>query len=139
MLAAFLYAQFEAKDWIQDKRKRIWNYYNDMLGAWAEENGVQLPSVPNYCDQPYHMYYLVMPSLEQRTAFIQHMKQHSVDAVFHYLPLHASEMGQQFGGKVGDCPVTEWVSDRLVRLPFHNQLTPFEQEYVVDTITQFSV
>lgn len=139
MLAAFLYAQFEAQEWIQNKRQRIWTYYNDALQGWAMDNGVQLPYIPDHCEQPYHMYYLVMPSLEHRTAFIEHMKQRSVGCVFHYLPLHASEMGEKFGGKLGDCPVTEWVSDRLVRLPFHNQLTPFEQEYVVDAITEFSV
>jgi dTDP-4-amino-4,6-dideoxygalactose transaminase len=137
MLAAFLYAQFEAKDWIQTKRERIWTYYHDSLGDWAQTNNVRLPSIPAYCEQPYHMYYLVMPSLAARTAFIAHMRERSVGCVFHYLPLHSSEMGLRFGGAAGACPVTEWVSDRLVRLPFHNQLTPFEQEYVVNAIHDF--
>ncbi|HRF99031.1 MAG TPA: DegT/DnrJ/EryC1/StrS family aminotransferase, partial [Aggregatilineales bacterium] len=84
-----------------------------------------------------HMYYLLMPSLKERQAFIEHLKAQGILAVFHYLPLHLSEMGQRFGGKVGDCPVTESVSDRLVRLPFYNDLTESDQAFVVDAVVAF--
>ena len=79
--------------------------------------------VPAHCEQPYHMFYLLLPSLELRQALIEHLRQRGIESVFHYLPLHLSEMGRRFGGKPGDCPVTERVSDRLVRLPFHNALS----------------
>jgi dTDP-4-amino-4,6-dideoxygalactose transaminase len=122
MLAAFLFAQLEKRDNIQAKRKTIWETYYSELKNWAEENNVRLPHIPQNCDQPYHMFYLLMPTLEKRTLFIQHLKKNGIMAVFHYLPLHLSEMGKKFGGKVGDCPVTENINRRLVRLPFYNNL-----------------
>jgi len=122
ILAAVLYAQLEKRELIQAKRKKIWEHYNEKLDAWANEKDIRLPIIPEYCGQPYHMFYLLMPTLEKRNLFIQHMKKNGIMAVFHYLPLHLSEMGKNFGGKIGDCPVTENISDRLVRLPFYNDL-----------------
>jgi dTDP-4-amino-4,6-dideoxygalactose transaminase len=137
ILAAFLYAQLEAREQIQAIRRRVWEYYYDHLQQWAEDEGVQLPVVPSYCEQPYHLFHLLLPSLEQRQAFMAHLRTHDVSSVFHYLPLHLSEMGKRFGGKAGDCPVTEDVADRLARLPFHNSLTEADQERVVDLTRQF--
>jgi len=122
ILAAILYAQLEKRELIQSERKKIWKHYYENLDSWANENDIRLPVIPEYCDQPYHMFYLLMPTLEKRTLFIQHLKKNGIMAVFHYLPLHLSEMGKKFGGKVGDCPVAENISDRLVRLPFYNDL-----------------
>jgi dTDP-4-amino-4,6-dideoxygalactose transaminase len=122
MLAAFLYAQLEQKEKIQLKRKLIWEHYYEHLENWAHENNIQLPAIPEHCEQSYHMFYLLMPSLEKRTALISHLKENGITAVFHYLPLHLSKMGKKFGGAKGDCPVTENISDRLVRLPFYNDL-----------------
>jgi dTDP-4-amino-4,6-dideoxygalactose transaminase len=122
ILAAVLYAQLEKRELIQAKRKKIWEHYNENLDAWANENDIRLPIIPEYCDQPYHMFYLLMPSGESRNSFIQYLKNMGIMAVFHYLPLHLSKMGENFGGKIGDCPVTENISDRLVRLPFYNDL-----------------
>jgi len=122
ILAAILYAQLEKRELIQSERKKIWKHYYENLDSWANENDIRLPVIPEYCDQPYHMFYLLMPTLEKRTLFIQHLKKNGIMAVFHYLPLHLSEMGKKFGGKVGDCPVTENISNRLVRLPFYNNL-----------------
>ena len=122
ILAAVLYAQLEKRELIQAKRKKIWEHYNEKLDAWTNENDIRLPIIPEYCDQPYHMFYLLMPTLEKRNLFIQHLKKNGIMAVFHYIPLHLSEMGKKLGGKVGDCPVTENISDRLVRLPFYNDL-----------------
>ena len=135
ILGAFLYAQMEARECIQAKRRRIWEGYDESLRSWAERCGVIVPSVPAHCEQPYHMYYLVMPSLEKRQALIGYLNDHNISSVFHYQPLHLSEMGRQFGGKVNDCPVTETVSDRLLRLPFYNDLTEEEQSFVIDRIT----
>jgi dTDP-4-amino-4,6-dideoxygalactose transaminase len=134
ILAAFLYAQLEAREQIQAMRRRVWEYYATHLASWAGEHGVQLPAAPAYCEHPSHMFALLMPSYDQRQALIAHLKQRGILSVFHYLPLHLSDMGKHFGGQVGDCPVTEDVSDRLVRLPFYNELQEEEQAEVVEAI-----
>jgi dTDP-4-amino-4,6-dideoxygalactose transaminase len=93
--------------------------------------------VPAHCEQPYHLFYLVTAALEQRTRLIAHLKERGILAVFHYLPLHLSEMGQRLGGKPGDCPVTEDLSDRVLRLPLYKDLSEEEQAYVVDSLHAF--
>lgn len=137
MLAAFLYAQLEQREKIQLHRKQVWEIYSAGLKDWAAAHDVQLPYVPEYCEQAYHMFYMLMPNLELRQKLIQYLRERGIYSVFHYLPLHLSDMGQRFDGKVGDCPVTERVSDQLVRLPFHNALTSGEQEMVIDAIREF--
>jgi len=138
LLAAFLYAQLQANVAIQSKRQSIWNLYKKHLQEWAEKGKVILPTVPEHCEQPYHMFYMLLPSLKVRQALIAHLKASGILAVYHYLPLHISDMGKRYGGKVGDCPVTEDISDRLLRLPFFNSLTEEDQLKVVDSILQFS-
>lgn len=137
LLAAFLYAQLEAREQIQTKRQQIWEYYYTHLHDWAELRGIRVPVVPPHCEQSYHMFYLLLPSLEDRQALIAHLKAQGILSVFHYLPLHLSDMGRKFGGKEGDCPVTEDVSDRLLRLPFYNDLTEADQAAVVAAIQEF--
>jgi dTDP-4-amino-4,6-dideoxygalactose transaminase len=137
ILAAFLLAQLEAWQEIQTKRRAIWEYYNTHLNVWAKENGVRLPIIPDHCEQAYHMFYLLLPSLEYRQALIAHLKSLGILSVFHYLPLHLSDMGKRFGGKPGDCPVTEDMSDRLLRLPFYNDLDEADQARVVKAIQDF--
>ena len=139
ILAAFLYAQLEHWQEIQKKRRQIWEFYADNLGDWAQRNGVRLPVVPGHCRHPYHLFYLLFPSLDNRQAFIQHLSRKGIQAVFHYLPLHLSGMGRRYGGQAGDCPVTEQISDRLVRLPFYYSLSPADLETVLDAILQFKV
>lgn len=138
ILAAFLFAQLEARESIQQKRKQIWDYYQTHLQDWAREFDVQLPFVPPHCEQPYHMFYLLMPSLKHRQDLIAYLRAREIHAVFHYLPLHLSPMGQRFGGREGQCPVTESISDRLLRLPFFNDLQEYDQARVVETIIEFS-
>lgn len=137
ILAAFLYAQLEQRERIQSHRKNIWEMYNAGLRDWAAAHDVQLPYIPEHCEQSYHMFYLLLPNLNLRQKFIAYLREQGIYSVFHYLPLHLSDMGQRFGGKAGDLPVTENVSDRLVRLPFHNALTSNEQEQVIDAICGF--
>ncbi len=139
ILAAFLYAQLEAREEIQSRRRWIWEYYQDHLCDWADENQVRMPVVPGYCEQSYHMFYLLLPSLEARQGLIEHLRERGILSVFHYLPLHLSEMGIKFGGRPGDCPVTESVSDRLVRIPFYNDLTEKDLAEVVEAICRFRV
>lgn len=137
VLAAWLWAQFEAKDAIQARRQRLWKRYHAELAAWAEMHGVRQPVVPADCEQAYHMYYLLLPSLAARTALIAHLKANGILAVFHYLPLHLSEMGVKYGGRPGDCLVTEDVSERLLRLPFFNGMTEDEQTRVIEALYAF--
>jgi dTDP-4-amino-4,6-dideoxygalactose transaminase len=137
ILAAFLYAQLKAREIIQSKRKRIWNYYQEHLRDWALDYGVRLPSVPSHCEQPFHMFYLLLPSLESRQALISYLNTLEINSVFHYLPLHLSSMGKRLGGKSGDCPITEEISDRLLRLPFYNDLTEADQARVLFGLKEF--
>ena len=137
ILAAFLYAQLEARSRIQAKRRRIWERYARELPGWADARGIGLPFVPAHCEQPNHLFYLVTRSLDQRSRLIAHLKQREILAVFHYLPLHLSEMGQRLGGKPGDCPITEDLSDRVLRLPFYNDLSEEDQTYVIDSLHAF--
>src|SRR5947208_2960499 len=123
ILAAFLCAQLEAREWVQARRRKIWEYYAQRLQAWSRQEGVRLPTMPGHCEQAYHMFALIMPSLAARTRLIEHLKERGILSVFHYVPLHLSAMGQRLGGAPGDCPVTEDVSERLVRLPFYTDLT----------------
>ena len=139
ILAAHLLAQLEKREEIQSARKKIWETYYKELGAWAEENHVQMPFVPAHCEQTYHMFYMLFPNLEARTKAIAHLKERGVQAVFHYLPLHLSPMGEKYGGKVGACPVTEQVSDQLIRLPFYTNMTEDEQKTVIAALKEFSV
>lgn len=134
LLAAFLYAQLEARDQIQTLRQRVWEYYALHLTDWAKVHNVQLPTVPEYCEQPYHMFYMLLPTPEHRRALIAHLKERGILSVFHYLPLHLSTMGQRFGGREGDCPVTEDISERLLRLPFYNELSEAQQAEVIEAI-----
>jgi len=137
ILAAYLYAQFENRETIQSKRAVIWKRYHEHLSDWAEENGVRLPTVPDHCEQAYHMFYIILPSLEVRTRLIAYLKHLGIQAVFHYLPLHTSDMGRRYGFQPGDCPVTEEMSDRLLRLPFYNSMTAEEQMRVIHALHAF--
>jgi dTDP-4-amino-4,6-dideoxygalactose transaminase len=139
VLAAFLFAQLENSEKIQQRRRKIWQVYANGLADWAQGNRVRLPQVPDHCEQAWHMFYMLLPSLEKRQAFIKHMASYGMLAVFHYLPLHLSEVGQRLGGKKRDCPVTEDISDRLVRLPFYNSLTDDEQARVLAAVRTFEI
>jgi len=137
VLAAFLYAQLEEWRAIQARRQRAWQYYDENLRSWAQDRGIGCPVVPDYCEQAYHMYYLVMPSLDIRQAFISFLKSRGILSVFHYVPLHLSPVGLRMGGKQGACPVTEQKSERLVRLPFYNRLSQEDQDRVIAAVRQF--
>jgi dTDP-4-amino-4,6-dideoxygalactose transaminase len=136
--AAFLLAQFEQRDSIQSRRQRIWERYRHGLEALCHECGWRLPIVPVACEQPYHMFYLLLPSAAERQALMAHLGERSILAVFHYVPLHLSPMGQRYGGRPGDCPVTEDLSERLVRLPFYTEMTEGEQEQVLTAVREFA-
>ena len=137
ILAAFLSAQLESAGQIQRRRRRIWLRYRAGLGDWARERGVLLPVVPPGCESAHHLFHLLLPSLKVRRALIEHLRRRGILAVFHFLPLHLSEMGRKFGGKPGDCPVSEDAGERVLRLPFYNDLSAAEQQRVIDAVTRF--
>jgi dTDP-4-amino-4,6-dideoxygalactose transaminase len=137
MLAAFLLAQLNARERIQARRQAIWARYHQTLADLEPACGISLPHVPPECEHPAHLFYLLMRSEQQRAELITHLKQRGILAVFHYLPLHLSPMGLRLGGRPGQCPVTERVADRLLRLPLFNTLTEHEQDEVIAAVREF--
>jgi dTDP-4-amino-4,6-dideoxygalactose transaminase len=139
LLAALLLAQLEARTKIDAARRRIWTYYEANLHDWAAKQEVRLPIVPAHVDQPYHMFYMLMPNPAARDGLIAHLKDQRIQATFHYQPLHLSRMGLRFGGREGTCPVTERVAETLVRLPFYNRLGEADLARVAQAVTEFRV
>nr|QEO74860.1 DegT/DnrJ/EryC1/StrS aminotransferase [uncultured bacterium] len=137
VLAAYLCAQLEARGQIQGARRRLWENYERHLRAWADGCGVGLPVVPAHCEQAYHMFYLLLPTVDERQRLIEHLKARGIHSAFHYQPLHLSRMGWDYGGREGDCPVTERVSDSLLRLPFYSGMTDEEQGRVIEALYEF--
>jgi dTDP-4-amino-4,6-dideoxygalactose transaminase len=135
LLAAYLLAQLEARDDIQRRRHTIWSGYASALAS-GPAHVLRLPIVPASCEHPAHLFYVLAPSLDARTALIAAMRALQILIVFHYQPLHLSDMGRLLGGHSGQCPVTEDVSDRLVRLPCYFQLRDDEQARVVDGLQE---
>lgn len=139
VLAALLASQLEQRTEIQARRHAIWRRYESELNEWAAGQDIRLPFVPAEAEHPAHMFYLRMPSLDVRQRFITHLRARGILAVFHYLPLHLSEVGRGMGGRPGACPVAEEVSDRLVRLPLYAALTNGEQGEVIAGVRAFRV
>ena len=137
ILAAMLTAQLEHAEEIQARRRAIWEFYQRNLAAWAEGHGVRLPFVPAHCEQSWHMFYMICPSLAFRSALIKHLKEAGAQLVFHYVPLHTSDMGRQWGYRPGDLPVTEDLSDRLVRLPLFTAMSEVDQQRICKAVTGF--
>jgi dTDP-4-amino-4,6-dideoxygalactose transaminase len=137
LLAAFLVAQLEARERIQAARRRIWERYERELAGWAGNHGVRLPVVPEECAPAYHIFHVLMPSLDARTRLIDHLRERGILAVFHYQALHLSSMGRRYGGREGQCPVAEDVADRLLRLPFYTGLGGAEQAEVIEEVLDF--
>lgn len=136
ILAAMLCAQLEEREGIQARRAKLWERYARELAGWASANGVTLPVIPDDREQSFHMFYVLMPSLEFRDHVVAHLKARAILAVSHYVPLHSSPVGLRFGGVIGSCPVTERVAMTLLRLPFFTQMTDAEQSEVIEAIKE---
>lgn len=136
LLAACLQAQLERADAVQSKRRQVWEIYHEGLGVWSSRSGATLPVIPKECGQAYHMFYLLMPSLDARQRLIARLKETGILAVFHYLPLNRSAMAARLGAD-RECPVTEDISDRLLRLPFYIGLSQADQQRVIDVVSCF--
>ena len=133
--AAFLWAQLENLDEIQEKRKALWNKYYELLKPLADKGYFSLPDIPEYASNNAHMFYLVFPSLEARTAMIQHLKENEIMAVFHYLSLHSSQYyKKKHDGR--ELPECDRYADTLVRLPMYYDLTEEQQMYIIDKIKE---
>ena len=133
MNAAYLWAQLQEADRINDNRLAIWNKYSQAFAPLAEAGRVEVPTIPEGCVHNAHMYYLKLRDLEDRTAFIQYLKDNGIVAVFHYIPLHSAPAGLKFGRFHGEDVYTTRESDRLVRLPLYYGLTEEDQQHVIDT------
>jgi dTDP-4-amino-4,6-dideoxygalactose transaminase len=137
MNAAYLWAQLEKADEINNDRLNTWHTYNNAFLPLAAAGKVQLPTIPSDCVHNAHMYYLKCKDLEQRTKLIQHLKDRDILAVFHYVPLHSAPAGLKFGRFDGEDVYTTSESDRLVRLPMYYGLCKEDVEKVCDAVKSF--
>ncbi len=137
LLAAFLYGQLEHMDRITSRRREIHDIYAAQMAPLAAAGHLELPVVPDHCESNNHMFYVLLADTATRTALIEHLGARGILAVFHYVPLHTSPMGERLGYSAGQLPVTEDVSGRLLRLPFYFELTPDEQQEVCETVAGF--
>ena len=138
MNAAYLFAELEGHyDAINEKRMQIWNYYNEALRPLADRGLIEQPYIPDYAEHNAHMYYMKMKNLEVRSDFIKYMRSKDVCCVFHYIPLHSSTAGMQFGRFHGEDKYTTVESERLVRLPMFYNLDMKDVEYVAQCILDY--
>jgi len=138
LLAAILFGQLERADEINTRRLQIWDRYHTELMQWANENKVTQPHIPKECEHVGHVYFLRFQHGEQRTRFINHMKESNISCVFHYQPLNTSPVGQKFGGFEGQCFVAEQAGECLVRLPLFNSMSDDDQTRVVEAALTFA-
>lgn len=134
---AYLYAQIENPDIINNDRLQSWNTYYELLTPLKEKDCIDLPVVPEGCVHNAHMFYIKTKDLEERSKLIAFLKENGIGAVFHYIPLHSSPAGQQFGRFHGEDKYTTKESERLLRLPMYYGLEKKDIEYVVSKIKEF--
>ena len=139
ILAALLYVQLQYYNEIQNKRKILWENYFLELEDWANSNKVMFPSVPEYCQQTYHMFYMIMPNQISRNKLIDFLKDNDITGTFHYLPLDISEMGKKIKlDDQTDCPNSKFISERIIRVPLYYDLSKNEQSKIIRTIKNFN-
>lgn len=135
--AAYLWGELEAAEIIYEDRMRSWDTYWTQLSPLAGKGCIELPVIPEHCVHNAHMFYIKTRDLEERTKLIQHLKEHKIGAVFHYIPLHSSEAGKRFGRFHGEDRYTTRESERLLRLPMYYGLNPDEIEKITECVKQF--
>src|SRR5450631_2438478 len=134
-LAAILLGQLEERDLIKQTRMCAWKRYMQELRPWAETHGVTRPTLPPHCEHPAHLFYLCLPDASTRSRLIAHLSSQGILAVSHYVPLNTSPFGRRLGGRPGQCPVSEDISKRLVRLPLYNDISDDDIDSVLETVT----
>lgn len=135
ILAALLYGQVERFDEIMEKRMHIWNLYHTLLKPYEQKQKLIRPYIPDECQHNAHMYYIILPTEEERNRIIAILKENDIGAPFHYIPLHTSPMGEKYGYKKGDLPYTEEYASRLMRLPLYVDMTDNDVYEVVKVLT----
>ncbi len=137
MNAAYLYAQLEIADEINDARRACWDHYYERLKPLADAGRIELPFVPEECVHNAHMFYIKCKDIDERTAFISFLKENEIMAVFHYIPLHTAPAGKKLGRFHGADEYTTKESERLVRLPMYYGLDRALVDHICDKITEF--
>lgn len=135
--AAYLWAQLECADQINEDRLSTWGAYNDAFQQLAREGRLELPTIPDGCVHNAHMFYVKCADLEERGRFIAHLKSRGVSSVFHYIPLHSSPAGRMFGRFHGVDEHTTAESERLVRLPMYYRLSEEDCQRVIEAVLEF--
>jgi len=135
--AAYLYAQLEEADMINQNRIRSWNAYYEQLSSLAEAGRIELPVIPAECRHNAHMFYIKVADISERDALIRYLKENGIMAAFHYVPLHSSPAGSRFGRFHGEDRYTTNTFERLLRLPMYYGLTQDNVEYICDKIKKF--
>lgn len=137
MNAAYLYAQLEVAEAINDARLTVWNRYYENLAPLADKGRIELPVVPEGCVHNAHMFYIKTADMEERAALIDFLKKNDILSVFHYIPLHSAPAGQKFGRFHGEDRFTTRESERLLRLPMYYKLTPDDADYISGKVKEF--
>ncbi|MEG0034431.1 MAG: dTDP-4-amino-4,6-dideoxygalactose transaminase [Bacilli bacterium] len=137
MLAAYLWAQLELAEEINQNRLKTWNKYYSNFKFLAERGKIDLPSIPTNCTHNAHMFYIKCKDLSERTELIQYLKKNEILAVFHYIPLHSSPAGLKYGEFVGEDTFTTKESERLVRLPLYYQIDDNDLDKVIRCVKEF--
>ena len=137
MNAAYLWAQLQKADEINENRLQSWNRYYEGLKDLKEAGKIELPYVPEYCEHNAHMFYIKAKDLEERSALISYLKENGVTAVFHYIPLHTAPAGKEYGRFHGEDKYTTKESERIIRLPMYYELDEQDSKKVMDLIHTF--
>lgn len=131
LCTAFLWAQMLDADIVTERRLAQWRRYHEAFAPLEAEGIARRPIVPGHCDHNAHMYYLLLPGLEERSEFIGAMSEADIGVVFHYVPLHSSVAGEKYGRCGSSMDVTNDVAERLIRLPLWVGLEP-QQDFVIE-------
>jgi dTDP-4-amino-4,6-dideoxygalactose transaminase len=136
--SAYLYGQLELMDQIAARRRTVYDFYFDRLTPLADSGHLRLPVIPKNCTSNYHLFYVLLKSGEVRSRLMEFLRQRSIQAVFHYVPLHSAPLGRKVAANQdATLPVTDDISERLLRLPFYHDIQTAEQQLVVDAIAEF--
>ena len=137
MNAAYLWAQLEMADEINNARLAVWEQYKRELTPLAETGKIELPTIPEGCVHNAHMFYIKAKDIEERSALIAYLKENEILSVFHYIPLHSAPAGQRFGRFHGEDEYTTKESERLLRLPMYYGLKEDEVSYICGKVREF--
>lgn len=134
LIAAFLWAQMEEAESINQRRLKIWKSYNEAFEKLEKKGKIRRPVVPSHCKHNAHMYYLLLPDLKTRSDFLEKLKVEGINAIFHYIPLHSSPAGKKFCRTHSQLPNTMNVSERIVRLPLWIEMSDDDISFVIEAV-----